>query len=105
MRDYKIYVDDALEMIKRIEKSGNKNLKTQDKWDATLMRLQVIGESVKKIPKEIKKNYPIKWEKFENLRNFISHSYTRVFPKIVVDIIVNEIPELKKELVKMKNEK
>jgi|SRR3989344_2667251 len=99
MLRYKLYVDDALEMIDRIEKLGSHNLDVKENWDATLMRLQVIGESVKKIPKEVKKKYKgIKWEKFENLRDFISHTYMRVPLDIVKNIIEVELPNLKLKL-------
>ncbi|MFH1237865.1 MAG: HepT-like ribonuclease domain-containing protein [archaeon] len=103
MQNYKIYIEDALRMINRIEKFKDKSLKEVQNWDATLMRLQVIGESVKKIPKDVKKSMSsMDWEKFENLRNFISHVYTQVFPKIILDIIDNEIPKLKLGLLQLK---
>lgn len=102
MQNYKIYIEDALRMINRIEKFKDIGLKEVQNWDATLMRLQVIGESVKKIPRDVKKNTSlVDWGKFENLRNFISHVYTNVSPKIILDIVDNEIPKLKVELLKL----
>lgn len=102
MQNYKIYIEDALRMINRIEKFRDVGLEEVQNWDATLMRLQVIGESVKKIPRDVKKNTStIDWEKFENLRNFISHVYTNVSPRIILDIVENEIPKLKEGLLQL----
>ena len=103
MLRYEIYINDILSMIERIEKTNLKQLKEVDVWDSTLMRLQVIGESVKKIPKQIKnKHKEISWDYFAGLRNIISHTYTRVLPEMVEDIIKNEIPKLKETILKIK---
>ena len=79
MLDYKLYINQIKEMIKRIEVS-TKDLSLDDfkkddnLVDSTLLRLQVIGESIKSVPYEIKKkNKQVKWKIFEKLRNFISH--------------------------------
>jgi len=105
MLRYKIHVGDALEMIDRIDKYPIDFEDLRD-WDATLMRLQVIGESVKKIPNDVKDKYSeLNWKKFENLRNFISHVYARVSAKLISDTIKNDLPHLKEVLRRMKNEK
>ena len=45
-------------------------------FDATLMRIHFIGETVKSIPFSLKKNYKIiRWRKFARLRNIIGHKY------------------------------
>lgn len=71
--------------------------------DATLMRLQVIGENIKKIPLEIKKRHKdIKWKKFEKLRNIISHKYESVDYNIIWSFIENNLEELKLAVLKIK---
>lgn len=108
MSKYNLYINDILRTIKLIEETtknktqkdieNNINLK-----DATSMRLQVIGESISKLPKEIKdKNKEVNWKNFENLRNLISHAYFVVNPKILFDIVANELPSLKKGIQKIK---
>lgn len=104
MLNYKIYLDQIGEMISRIENS-TKNVsidefaENKELWDSTLLRLQVIGESINNIPYEIKKkNKQVRWKIFSKLRNFISHKYISVNKEIIWDIIHNQIPELKKEL-------
>ncbi|MDP1728600.1 MAG: DUF86 domain-containing protein [archaeon] len=61
MQEYRLYINLIKETIARIEDSLQSISKQEfiadrDIQDATLMRLQVIGENIKKIPAEIKKN-------------------------------------------------
>ena len=109
MLKYKLYLNDILRTIKLIEFS-TKNINF-DKFDsdrnlidATCMRIQVIGESIKKIPKEVKERYPkIDWKRFLDSRNIISHSYFAVNPMIIWTIIRDEIPVLKKQIREVLN--
>lgn len=101
MLNYKLYTNTILEMIGRIQsslKDKNDFMKNYELQDATLMRLQVIGENIKKIPSEIKKDNKISWRKFERLRNLISHKYNSVDYEIVWNFIKKNLPELKKQI-------
>lgn len=108
MLNYNLYVNVILEMIKKIESSVNKLskedfLKYSEIQDATLMRLQVIGENVKNIPLELKKkNEEIKWRKFEKLRNIISHKYDAIDYNLIWSFIENNLEELKIAVLKIK---
>jgi uncharacterized protein with HEPN domain len=108
MSRYKLYINVILETISKIEKSilkieKSKFLKDKDIQDATLMRLQVIGENIKKIPSSLK-NKQVNWKKFEKLRNLISHRYDVVDYEIVYSFIKNNLSELKKAINEIKNE-
>ncbi len=101
MLNYKLYTNTILEMIERLQsslKDKNNFMKDYELQDATLMRLQVIGENIKKIPSEIKKDNKISWRKFEKLRNLISHKYNSVDYEIVWNFIKKNLPELKKQI-------
>ncbi|MFA7418477.1 MAG: HepT-like ribonuclease domain-containing protein [Melioribacteraceae bacterium] len=73
-----------------------------DLYDAILMRLQVIGEVLKKIAKtnpEILKNHPgIEWNKIIGLRDVISHDYLFVDEEIIFSICKEKIPALREEV-------
>ena len=105
--NYKIYLKDILEAISKIEKSTKDISKEKFKrnaeiWDATLMRLQIIGESIKKIPNQVKRrNKNVEWEKMARVRDIISHTYFRVNVDIIWDVLKNKIPKLKKEIRKI----
>lgn len=110
MLDYKLYINVILESIEKIENSAaklNKEdfLEDLEIQDATLMRLQVIGENIKKIPSELKKRAKeIKWKKFEKLRNIISHKYDAVDYNLIWSFIENNLEELKNAILKIKEE-
>jgi len=107
MLEYKLYVNAILEVIEKIERSLNKLdkndfINNQDIQDATLMRLQVIGENLKNIPFEVKKkNKDFKWRKFEKLRNIISHRYDAVDYNLIWSFIENNLIELKEGISKL----
>ncbi|MBW2096432.1 MAG: DUF86 domain-containing protein [Deltaproteobacteria bacterium] len=67
--------------------------------DAISMRLQVIGEVVKKIdkiePSLFMKYSEVEWDKIMKLRDIISHHYHKVDHEIIFDICQNHIPQLK----------
>lgn len=70
--------------------------------DSICMRLQIIGELLKKIQKidpAILKRYPqIEWPHIMKLRDIISHHYNYVDHEIIYDICQNNMPALKKTL-------
>lgn len=67
--------------------------------DSISMRLQFIGESLKKIEKHNKdflySYHEIEWQKIINFRDFISHHYDMLNHQIIFDICKNHIPKLK----------
>jgi len=104
MSNYDLYLDLILELIEKIEKSLRKPLNDDDTWDAILMRLQVIGESIKNLPKDsLKRHSEINWEKFYSFRNDISHKYIQI-PETIVRSLINELPAIKKAVTKIKGE-
>jgi uncharacterized protein with HEPN domain len=68
--------------------------------DAICMRLQIIGELLKKIQKMdpilLDRYDQIEWPKIMRLRDIISHHYDHVDFEIIFDICKNNIPPLKK---------
>jgi len=105
MLRYELYINTIFEMIERIQsslKSKEDFIKDYELQDATLMRLQVIGENIKKIPSEIKKSNKPSWRKFERLRNLISHKYNSIDYEIVWNFIEKNLPELKKQIKSIK---
>ena len=73
--------------------------------DAVSMRLQVIGESVKRIQKKdlslLDRYAEIEWEKIARFRDLVSHHYEHVDHEIVYDICLNHIPRLRDVIEKM----
>ena len=105
MSRYELYLNLIIEMCEKLEKTSLNNLKDETVWDATLMRFQVIGENVKKIPLKLKNKYPkINWREFEWFRNQISHNYRTVLIKVIQDLIEENVIPLKNTVKKIKKE-
>ena len=110
MLRYELYLDDILKAISQVEKSlSSKNReyfeKDSDVAEATAMRLQIIGESIHKLPKELKDKYDeINWDNFVRFRNTISHAYFSVNKELLWNTAKNDLVRLKKVVRRMKNE-
>lgn len=70
--------------------------------DSISMRLQTIGELLKKNDKldsQLFQQYPdIKWQQIMRLRDILSHHYESVDNEIIFDICSNHIRNLEKQL-------
>ena len=110
-RDWKLFIEDILECIGKIEKyiedmefgdfeSDSKTI------DAVVRNLEVIGEASRNIPENMKAKYPdVYWKGVVGLRNRIIHEYFGVDVKIVWHIIKEEVPTLRKQIDEvLKNE-
>jgi uncharacterized protein with HEPN domain len=103
-REYKLYLEDILESITKIDDYiGNMNfddLKADTRTiDAIVRNLEVIGEATKNIPSEIKDKYPnIEWKKIAGIRDILIHAYFTVDLEILWDIVKNKLPYLKREI-------
>ncbi|MCK4997630.1 DUF86 domain-containing protein [Candidatus Pacearchaeota archaeon] len=107
MSKYELYLNEIKRTISTIENSVkgydyNKFSKDKNLIDASAMRIQVIGESAKKLPNDFKKDKKDIWKDFERMRNIISHAYIVFNKKIIWKVILEEIPELKKMINKKK---
>jgi uncharacterized protein with HEPN domain len=73
--------------------------------DAVSMRLQVVGESIRKIQKLdaafLRRYSRIEWNKIARFRDLVSHHYDNIDHEIVYDICRVHIPVLKDTLKKM----
>lgn len=74
-----------------------------DLFDATCMRIQTIGETLKQVDSETRGqmlvNYPeIPWRKVFAMRNILSLEYLSVDPNIILDILKNNLLPLQEVL-------
>jgi len=109
-RNYKVYFEDILEVVFRIEEY-TRDLGFEDFRESRLIRdtvirnLEIIGKAAKNIPMNVKEKHPeIKWREIAGLRDILIHRYFEVNLAILWDIVKNKLPELKKSVSKILEE-
>ncbi|WP_324736557.1 DUF86 domain-containing protein [Thermococcus sp. SY098] len=109
-RNYRLFLQDMLESIERIEEytegydfeTFTKDRKTVD---AVLRNLEIIGEAARHIPENIRIQHPeIPWKRVIGLRNVVIHHYFGVDLSIVWVIIKKQLPELKNAVISLLEE-
>ncbi|GIK42633.1 MAG: DUF86 domain-containing protein [Chloroflexota bacterium] len=106
-RDYKLYLADILEAIRKIE-SYTQGLSLlefgQDEMrvDAVMRNLEIIGEATKNIPVGVRQKYPaVEWRKIAGLRDVAIHAYFTIDLRIIWDIVENKLPGLQHDVATM----
>lgn len=103
-KDVLIFLTHVLQSIEVIEASLKRITKKEflrdlDKRDATVRRLEMIGEAVKNIPAEFRKKYPaIPWIDIAGTRDKLIHHYFGVDFEEVWNIVKDDFPTLKKQV-------
>ncbi len=103
-----IFIEHILDIIRDINRSLsgiNKEKFTEniDTRDANIRRLEIIGEAVKNLSEDFRKQHSeIEWRKIAGFRDVIIHKYFEVDLDVVWSIIKNDLPVLKSKLEKIK---
>jgi len=98
VRPHLAYILDTLEVISA-NTPGELDLFMDDPnaQDATLMRLQDIGEQLTRIrdqfPDFYEQNQDDSWHKLIGLRNIISHGYREIEFDIIWDVVTTKLPD------------
>ncbi len=103
-KDPLVYLNDILFSITLIEQyiaglAFSTFDESYDVQDKVLRRLEIIAEAAKKLPVDIRLQYPlIPWKSIIGLRNIITHTYDEVNLEEVWEIITKHLPETKKQI-------
>ncbi len=106
-KDITIYLNDILEAINLIESStkkisGKEFNHNRDIQDATIRRVEIIGEAVKQIPSDFRKKYPsIEWKKIAGTRDVLIHAYSGIKMDMIWQIVIDDLPKLKHKIEKI----
>lgn len=74
-------------------------------FDACIRNIEVIGEAVKRLSSEIRKNHPeIEWSQLAGFRDRLIHQYDKVDARILWATLKSELPLEIPKLEKIKQE-
>lgn len=109
-RTIRDYVDDALNAMSKARRylqnvSYEDFLKNDEKQDATVRVIEVIGEAVGNIPQQIQEKYPdVPWRDIIGMRNKIAHEYFGVDFETVWKVVKEDIPAVQPLFEKLKQD-
>ncbi len=109
-KDPEIFIKHILESIGFIEKyiehkNINDFIKTVQLQDSIIRRIEIIGEAVKNLPDDFKKNYPgVPWKKIAGMRDVLIHEYFGVDLDLTWQAVQKDIPDLKKDILRIKHD-
>jgi uncharacterized protein with HEPN domain len=67
--------------------------------EAILWNLMTLTDSTARLSDELKKRHPeIHWEQVRGFRNVATHAYDRIQLKQVTNIVVNDLPVLRRAI-------
>lgn len=100
LRDYKVYLEDILEAVRKIRSYTDglsyEGFREDSKSsDAVIRNLEVIGEAIKHIPDDIRMKRPdVAWKKIAGLRDILIHVYFGIDFEVIWDVVTNKLDAL-----------
>jgi uncharacterized protein with HEPN domain len=99
-RDVRLYLEDihtACLKVLRYTSGMSLDMLLQDDrtFDAVIRNLAIVGEAIRGIPDEFRRQYPeVEWRKIAGFRDVAIHAYPTIDEEIVWDIIQHKVPTL-----------
>lgn len=96
-----LFLEHILDEIEFLEQQFPKNSREDLLNDQVIQRaavrsLEIIGEAVKNLSKELKEDNPqIEWKEIAGMRDKLIHRYFTIDWDIVYEVVINRLPELK----------
>ena len=104
--EQRLYCQDILERIERIEKSISKGrqafAQSYEIRDSVILSFLVIGEATKNLDAALTKQHPnINWKGVASFRDILIHQYRRTRPDLVWRTAQEDLPALKAAITSM----
>jgi len=105
-RSWQFRIDDIIEAINKIQQytrgyDFDSWCKDEKTIDAVIRNIEIIGEASSHLPEEIQKQFEdIPWDTMKAIRNILVHEYFGVDLEIIWKTVKEDLPDLKKLLLK-----
>ena len=96
----------SLELINQYSSKMSKHdfYMEQEKQDAIIRRLEIIGEATKNLSENFRKRYPdIPWKDMAGMRDILAHKYFGIDLEIAWNTIQNKLPEVEPKIREIYN--
>ena len=101
------HIIDSIDAIADFSKEMSKGafLSSRLKQSAIVREIEIIGEAAKNISEKLKKEHSeIEWKEISATRDKMIHHYFGVDLDIIWNIIKKNLPELKKQVLKIRDQ-
>jgi uncharacterized protein with HEPN domain len=104
-KDPRILITHILLSIESLEKYSNGLEKecfmnNEEKQDAIIRKLEVIGEAVTNLEAKFKEEYPeVPWQDISDMRNRLIHEYFAIDLNLVWEVVQKDLPALKENIL------
>lgn len=109
-KDPEVFLDHILESIDLIEDysegvNESEFIRSSSLQDMIVRRIEIIGEAVKNLPDDLKREHPqIPWRDIAGLRDIVVHQYFGLDLELIWDVVEKDIPQLKPEILRIRDE-
>ena len=99
-RSARILLGDILEAAELLERYTGGLTRQEftdniEKQDAVARRLEIIGESVKRLPEDLREQHPdVPWREITAARDVLVHEYFRIDVDLAWEMVKQDVPEL-----------
>jgi len=103
-KEDRVYLEDMLYCIRRIKAytsflSEDDFVRSEEKQDAVLRRISILGEAAKKVSAETKAIDPdIPWRAIAGMRDIVVHQYFGVSLGLVWRVVISDLPRIEPRL-------
>ena len=103
-KDPQVFIKHILDSIDAVENytknlSEDQFLRSLEKQDAIVRRVEIIGEAVRNISADFRREYPdIPWRKISGMRDKLVHEYFGVDLELVWAVVKKDLPSFKRQI-------